>query len=67
MGGSTGNSIGVWSVFDDGDVPPRWKIPVWQMTGLNVNGIALNTKHRELMVPTGNGNTIMTFYFPEVF
>ena len=37
------------------------------MTGLNVNGIALNTKHRELMVPTGNGNTIMTFYFPEVF
>ena len=67
VGSSTGNSIGVWSVFDDGDVPPRWKIPVRQMTGLNVNGIALNSKHQELMVPTGNGNTIMTFYFPEVF
>jgi len=67
VGGATGNSIGVWSVFDNGDVAPRWRIPVRQMTGLNVNGIALDPTHQELMVPTGNGNTIMTFYFPEIF
>ncbi len=34
---------------------------------ISANGIALNTKHQELMVLIGNGNTIMTFYFPEVF
>src|SRR5438093_662156 len=67
VGGARGNSIAVWSVFDDGDVPPRWRIPVKQISGLNVNGIALDPAHKELMVPTGNGNTIMTFYFPEIF
>jgi len=67
VGGARGNSIGVWSVFDDGDVPPRWRIPVKQISGLNVNGIALDPAHQELMVPTGNGNTVMTFYFPEIF
>ena len=29
----------LWSVFDDGDVPRRWRIPVKQISGLNVNGI----------------------------
>ena len=67
VGGARGNSIGVWSVFDNGDVAPRWRIPVKQISGLNVNGIALDETHKELMVPTGNGNTIMTFYFPEIF
>jgi hypothetical protein len=67
VGGATGGSIGVWNINDDGDVPPRWRIPVRQMTGLNVNGIALNPAQQELMVPTGNGNTVMTFYFPEIF
>ena len=67
VGGASGGSIGVWSINDNGDVPPRWKIPVRQMTGLNVNGIALNPAEKEIMVPTGNGNTVMTFYFPEIF
>ncbi len=67
VGGATGGAIGVWSVFDDGDIPPKWRIPVRQMTQLNVNGIDLNHRDKELMVPTGNGNTVMTFYFPEIF
>jgi 6-phosphogluconolactonase (cycloisomerase 2 family) len=67
VGGATNNSIGVWNIMDNGDVAPRWRIPVRQISGLNVNGIALNHRDKELMVPTGNGNTVMTFYFPEIF
>ena len=55
------------STVDISNVPPRWRIPVKQISGLNVNGIALDPAHQELMVPTGNGNTVMTFYFPEIF
>ena len=65
--GAQGQSLGVWHVNDNGDVPPRWRIPIRQMTGLNINGVAINPTHQEIMIPTGNGNTVMTFYFPEIF
>jgi hypothetical protein len=67
VGGTTGASIGVWSVNDDGDVPPHWKIPVLKLTGVGVNGVAVDSIHKEIFVPSGNGNTISTFYFPEIF
>jgi hypothetical protein len=62
-----GPSVGVWSITDNGDAPPRWRIPVMQLTGLNVNGVGIDTIHKEVMVPTGNGNVVMTFFFPEIF
>jgi len=34
---------------------------------LNVNGVGIDPAHQEVMIPTGNGNVIMTFYFPEIF
>lgn len=60
-------SIGVWSINDNGDVPPRWRIPVTKITGMNVNGVEIDPVHKELMVPTGNGNTVFTFSVPEIF
>ena len=65
-GGRTG-FIGAWSINDNGDIPPRWKIPVQQMTGVGPSGIALDPVHKEVIITSGNRNRVMTFSWPEVF
>ena len=59
--------VGVWSVEDNGDVPPRWRIGgpkgVFQMP----RGITLNPKHKEVIVSDKRLNGVLTFYFPEMF
>lgn len=77
INGCTGGAICAWSITDNGDVPPRWKIPVQQLTGYVASGIALDPIHREMMLsaagqrvrPPGQKvmNTIMTFSWPEIF
>jgi hypothetical protein len=59
--------VGVWSVHDNGDVPPRWFIggPKSQMK--KPRGIALNAKNKELIVADMRLNTVLTYYFPEIF
>jgi len=34
---------------------------------MNVNGVEIDPVHKEIMVPTGNGNTVFTFSVPEIF
>ena len=63
----SGGGKGVWSVFDEGDVPPRWRIPVDEILGGRPNGIALVPDHKELLVSFGTLNRVVTFYFPEMF
>jgi hypothetical protein len=65
--GSSGGSLGVWSVNDNGDVPPRWRIPVLQLAGIQTSGITLNPMHKELIATSGARNRMVTFYFPEIF
>ncbi len=59
--------VGVWSIHDNGDVPPRWKIGgpngVLQMP----RGVALDPKNKNLIVSDKRLNAVMTFYFPELF
>jgi len=58
----------VWSINDDGDVAPRWRIPVKQITGGGQNsGIAVIPKHKEIMIASALQNRVLTFYFPEMF
>src|SRR5436309_7926340 len=38
----SGESVCAWSINDNGDVPPRWKIPVKQITGYRISGLALD-------------------------
>ena len=58
----------VWSIYDDGDVAPRWRIPVKQITGGGQNsGIAVIPKHKEIMIASALQNRVLTFYFPELF
>ena len=59
--------VGVWSIHDTGDVAPRWFIggPKSQMK--KPRGIALNPKNKELIVADMRLNTVLTYYFPEIF
>ncbi len=63
-----GTYVGVYSVNDDGDLPPRWKI---EGKGRNVmkkpHGIALDPNHKEVVVADMRLNALFTFYFPEIF
>ncbi|MBI4463132.1 MAG: hypothetical protein HY647_00370 [Acidobacteria bacterium] len=59
--------VGVWSINDKGDVPPRWKIGGPKTTMVRARGVALNPKHKELIVGDMVANAVFTFYFPEIF
>ncbi len=63
-----GTFVAVWSTNDNGDVPPRWKI---EGKASNVmkkpRGVALDPKHKEVIVSDMRLNAVLTFYFPEIF
>ena len=59
--------VGMWSLDDDGDVPPKWTINGAQ-TGLKKPfAIAINPQQKELYVTDMRLNGVMTFSVPEVF
>ncbi|MBI4465552.1 MAG: hypothetical protein HY647_12680 [Acidobacteria bacterium] len=60
--------IGIWSIHDNGDVPPRWKIggtPKGVM--VKPRGVAIDPAHKELIVADMRLNSVLTYYFPEMF
>jgi DNA-binding beta-propeller fold protein YncE len=59
--------IGVWSIDDNGDAPPRWKLggPTSQIK--KPRGVALNPRNKELIVADMRSNAVLTFSFPELF
>lgn len=63
----TDTFVGVWSIRDHGDVPPRWKMGGEKSTLKKPRGIALNAKNKEVIVADMRLNAILTFYFPELF
>jgi len=76
IGGCSEGGICAWSVTDNGNVAPRWKIPVQQLTGYVASGIALDPVHKEIPLsaagqrirpPSGIMNTVITFSWPEIF
>ena len=63
-----GAFIGVWSMDDNGDVAPRWKIPTGPTSTLKKpRGAVLDPKNKELIVADMRLNAILTYYFPEIF
>lgn len=63
-----GTYIGVYSIHDQGDVPPRWKIESKPSHSMKKpHGIALNPNHKEVVVADMRMNSVLTFYFPEIF
>lgn len=67
IGGCSGGAICAWHIEDHGDVAPRFKIPAQQLTGVAFSGLALDPIHKEVILPSGARNVIITFSWPEVF
>lgn len=59
--------VGVWSLDDNGDVPPRWKIGGPNTLLKKPRGVALNPKHKEVIVADMRLNAVLTYHFPEIF
>ena len=59
--------VGVWSIYDNGDVPPRWVIGGPHGVFQQIRGVALDVKDKSLIVSDKRLNAVMTFYFPEMF
>ena len=63
-----GSFVGVWSINDSGDVPPRWKIEGKPSNIMKKpRGVTLNPKNKEVIVSDMRLNAVLTFYFPEIF
>ena len=59
--------VGVWSVFDDGEVFPLYTIGGPGNLLKDVRGIALDPKEKMVIVSDKTHNAIFNFHVPEVF
>jgi hypothetical protein len=59
--------IGIWSIHDQGDVAPRWRLGGPKSGLKKPRGVTINPKHKELIVADMRLNSVLTFYFPEIF
>jgi DNA-binding beta-propeller fold protein YncE len=60
--------VGIWSYDDNGDVPPRWMLPIGSRTTLKKPfGVVLNPKHKEVIVSDMRQNGVLVFSVPEIF
>jgi hypothetical protein len=59
--------VGIWSIQDNGDVPPRWKIGGPKSGLVKPRGVAINVANKEIVVADMSLNSVLTFYFPEIF
>jgi hypothetical protein len=63
--GSRGNSVGVWSVNDDGPARARWKIGEGVLK--EMRAIAIDPKNQSVIITDKELNAVMTWHVPEVF
>jgi hypothetical protein len=59
--------VGVWSVDDDGAVPPRFTIGGPKGALRNTRGVAIDAKNRAVIVSDKDLNAVLTFEVPELF
>jgi hypothetical protein len=63
-----GAFLGVWSIDDNGDVPPMFKIPVGERTLLKKPfGVVLNPKDKEVIISDMRNQGVLVFSAPEIF
>jgi hypothetical protein len=61
----TGGYIGVWSIHDNGNVPPRWIIGKGAL--YDIRGVAIDPKSKTVIVSDKTLNGVLSFYAPEIF
>jgi len=67
IGSCSGGSICAWNLDETEDMTPRYRIPAQQLTTVAFSGLAIDPIHKEIILPSGGRNVIMTFSWPEVF
>jgi hypothetical protein len=59
--------VGVWSVYDNGTVPPRFTIGGPSTILKDVRGVAIDIRNKNVIVTDKTLNAILTFNVPEAF
>ncbi len=59
--------VGVWSINDNGAVPPRWTIGGPKGLLRDTRGVAVDPKHKSVIVSDKYVNGVATYEFPEIF
>ena len=59
--------VGVWSVFDDGNVPARFTIGGPNLLLKDARGIAIDAKSQDVLVSDKTLNAVFRFHVPEAF
>ena len=59
--------VGVWSVFDDGNAPPRLTIGGPNLLLKDARGIAVDPKNKDVIVSDKTLNAVFRFHVPEAF
>jgi hypothetical protein len=59
--------VGVWSINDNGNVPPRWTVGGPFGALRNPRGVAVDAAHKTMMVSDKYLNGVLTFSFPQMF
>ena len=59
--------VGVWSIHDEGDVPPRWTFAGPGEVLVKPFGLALDPKNQTVLVSDMKENAVLSFHVPEVF
>jgi hypothetical protein len=64
---SDASFVGIWSVYDDGDVPPQWTIGGPKGVLRNPRGVTVDAKNKTLIVSDKYLNGVLSYSFPEMF
>lgn len=59
--------VGVWSIFDEGNVAPRWTIGGPLRMLRKPRGLDLDLKNQNVIVSDKELNAVLTFHVPEIF
>jgi len=59
--------VGVWSVYDHGEVPPRFTIGGPGTILKDIRGVALDIRNKNVIISDKTLNAILTFRVPEAF
>ena len=59
--------VGIWSIYDNGDVPPRWTVggPGGMLS--DTRGVAVDAKNKSVIVSDKTVNGVLTYHVPEAF
>jgi len=59
--------VGVWSIYDNGNVPPLWTIGGPHGMLRDIRGVAVDPKRKNVFISDKYVNGILTYHFPEIF